>query len=156
MGALTDISWNTRSTHNIRKDTAWALGGPVAAILLLTTLGCQGLRDGAYEPTWNPTNPSRGTATNANNAMSANVTLVSAPLSGSFTTINTNSVVGTAGNGIFAGDFNNDGNQDVLVSDNTSLVYLFHGKGDGTFQTPITVTVDAPTYSVAIADYNLD
>jgi hypothetical protein len=88
------------------------------------------------------------------------------------------------GNGIFAppvyykinsaiigaitwGDFNNDGKVDIaVVLENTNRIAVYLGNGDGTFQAPITSTVDLPSgmnlgvwsayQSVVAADFNHD
>ncbi len=55
---------------------------------------------------------------------------------------------------IATGDFNNDGNLDVVVvTDNGFAVAL--GNGDGTFQTP-KLTRTGLAYSLAVADFNND
>ena len=56
------------------------------------------------------------------------------------------------------GDFNNDGNPDILVINNNANIYL--GNGNGTFNSPLTVsltTLNAPgDVWVAAGDFNLD
>jgi hypothetical protein len=57
------------------------------------------------------------------------------------------------------GDFNNDGNPDLVVTAaNGAFVYL--GRGDGTFNAPLTVNLGSPPPGgptwVAVADFNLD
>ena len=57
------------------------------------------------------------------------------------------------------GDFNNDGNPDLLVTGNGNAnIYL--GNGHGTFNSPLTVTLTTPNAQagiwVGVADFNLD
>lgn len=55
------------------------------------------------------------------------------------------------------GDFNRDGNLDVAVaSPYESVVSIFLGKGDGTFQPPVLYSAGAGPYSIAVADFNGD
>jgi hypothetical protein len=55
---------------------------------------------------------------------------------------------------IAVGDFNNDGNLDVVMTtDNGFTVAL--GNGDGTFQKPVTTRTEL-SYSLAVADFNND
>jgi len=63
--------------------------------------------------------------------------------------------------GILAGDFNNDGKLDLVVLGEgypePTNFFLYLGNGDGTFQSPITIT--APGYNnvaFAVADFNQD
>jgi uncharacterized repeat protein (TIGR01451 family) len=62
--------------------------------------------------------------------------------------------------GIAAADLNHDGNQDVVLPWNGGF-WVYLGKGDGTFQTPVNYSTPCGTYgcfgsSVAIADINGD
>src|SRR6185312_3740330 len=57
--------------------------------------------------------------------------------------------------GIAAGDFNADGNADLVVVQNNSI-YALLGKGDGTFQTGNTIVVGGSLSAVAIGDFNGD
>lgn len=61
------------------------------------------------------------------------------------------------------GDFNNDGKVDIaVVLPNTNQVALYLGNGDGTFQSPITTTINLPsgvTFAatpIVAADFNHD
>jgi hypothetical protein len=53
-------------------------------------------------------------------------------------------------------DFNGDGNLDVAYCNNTSISILL-GNGDGTFQQPVSYTVDTqPVFSFTAGDFNSD
>ncbi len=53
-------------------------------------------------------------------------------------------------------DFNGDGNLDIAYCDNTSISVLL-GNGDGTFQPPVSYTVDTqPVFSFTVGDFNSD
>ncbi|MBZ5599656.1 MAG: VCBS repeat-containing protein [Acidobacteriia bacterium] len=60
------------------------------------------------------------------------------------------------------GDFNHDGNPDLVVGDLTycvaSVIYILLGNGDGTFQPPVSYAVDKAglLLSIAVADLNGD
>ena len=54
------------------------------------------------------------------------------------------------------GDFNNDGNLDIVVANVGSTVSVYLGRGDGTFKQPITSTTTAGSYFVAVGDFNND
>jgi len=54
-----------------------------------------------------------------------------------------------------AADFNRDGKQDIAIADHGNL-WILLGKGDGTFQTPVTYTVGISPWSVATGDLNGD
>src|SRR5579859_1897164 len=64
---------------------------------------------------------------------------------------------------IAAGDFNNDGKQDLVVTDlgdrssggNGNLTVLL-GNGDGTFQSPVTLTAGPEPFELALGDFNND
>jgi hypothetical protein len=64
------------------------------------------------------------------------------------------------GRPIVVGDFNHDGNIDVIGGDGfyNGYFYLSLGKGDGTFQNPVSYQVpDCGTvYSLAVGDFNRD
>jgi hypothetical protein len=54
-------------------------------------------------------------------------------------------------------DFNGDGNQDLAFTGGSGFVYLFLGKGDGTFQPLRRFTSGgAESYSIAVGDVNGD
>jgi uncharacterized protein (TIGR03437 family) len=66
---------------------------------------------------------------------------------------------GIAPTGAAAYDLNHDGNLHLVVTDagsNPGKVYVFLGKGDGTFAAGVTYTTDANPQSVTIADCNGD
>ena len=79
---------------------------------------------------------------------------------GTFQSPSTIHTASTGLTGITAGDFNNDGKPDFVVVDTaggtnaTAQVYL--GNGDGSFQSPRTVTVGSTPQRVAVADVNGD
>lgn len=81
---------------------------------------------------------------------------------GTFQTEKT-AAAGTSVTGVVTGDFNDDGNLDIVVESQgtpSAPLALFAGKGDGTFQTPQTIAAGgqipyAPTSLVA-ADFNGD
>jgi FG-GAP-like repeat len=66
------------------------------------------------------------------------------------------------GNGIgpasvAVGDFNNDGNLDIVTADySDGFVSVLLGNGDGTFQNPVTYAVGNNPISVAVGDFNHD
>jgi uncharacterized protein YjdB len=55
--------------------------------------------------------------------------------------------------GIVSGDFNGDGNPDIVISNN-QMVSVYYGNGDGTLQPAVTVEVPLPY--LAVADFNGD
>ncbi len=68
-----------------------------------------------------------------------------------------NYVTGKAPAGLVAGDFNHDGNIDVIVANSgESTLSLFRGNGDGTFKPAITISIGSDPVSVAAADFNSD
>jgi len=59
--------------------------------------------------------------------------------------------------GITTGDFNNDGNVDfAVVSWGGSKVFVLLGNGNGTFQTPTSISVVGSPVEIATADFNND
>src|SRR5258708_7998763 len=59
--------------------------------------------------------------------------------------------------GIAKGDFNHDGNQDVIVTNfNSSSLSLFLGRGDGTLEPAQTIAVGAEPIAIAVADFDGD
>jgi Bacterial Ig-like domain (group 3)/FG-GAP-like repeat len=61
--------------------------------------------------------------------------------------------------GLAVGDFNGDGKLDLAFAGqngNLTVVGVFLGKGDGTFQAPVSYPVHCPPGAVAIADLNHD
>jgi len=68
-----------------------------------------------------------------------------------------NYVTGKGPAGLVAGDFNHDGNIDVVVANSgESTLSLFRGNGDGTFKPAITISIGSDPVSVAAADFNGD
>jgi len=59
--------------------------------------------------------------------------------------------------GIAAGDFNNDGTIDLAVADyGDNKVFILPGNGDGSFQTPTSVSAHGNPVEIATADFNND
>src|SRR5690242_199985 len=59
--------------------------------------------------------------------------------------------------GVTQGDFNEDGNLDVIAADfNASSVTFFPGKGDGTFGPSSNIAVSAGPFSIASGDLDGD
>ena len=55
------------------------------------------------------------------------------------------------------GDFNDDGNLDVAVSDfAANQVHLFLGNGDGTLDSPLDLSTSAGPYGMTVGDFNRD
>ena len=62
---------------------------------------------------------------------------------------------------IASGDMNGDGIPDIVVGvlnpdDITCAIEVFLGKGDGTFESPITTLVGNGIYTIVVSDFNLD
>ena len=60
---------------------------------------------------------------------------------------------------VATGDFNGDGKLDVVNVDSASNLNVVLGKGDGTFQTPITLNIAAANFfpeAIAVGDFNGD
>lgn len=75
-----------------------------------------------------------------------------------FTTVNTSAMLG-AGEWVTAGDFNNDGKQDLAISDNVSnSLRVYNGNGDGTFAVSQSINIAAYTGAIIgpAADLNGD
>jgi hypothetical protein len=65
--------------------------------------------------------------------------------------------VGDYPTGVVAGDFNDDGNIDLAVSNNfDNTISILYGNGDGTFQTQVVVDVASGPMSIATGDFNGD
>jgi len=57
---------------------------------------------------------------------------------------------------VITGDFNHDGNLDLITGDyDYSKLYIYLGKGDGTFHKPLISDIPAPT-ALAVGDFNGD
>ena len=72
---------------------------------------------------------------------------------GSFTAGTFLSVAGTPRD-VVAGDFNNDGNQDIAFTHNNTYVFL--GNGDGTFKASKVYSTGTNVYEGEAADFNND
>lgn len=58
---------------------------------------------------------------------------------------------------IVAADFNGDGKLDLAVTDaDTNSVYILLGNGDGSFQTPVTISVGNDPDAIIAGDFNND
>jgi hypothetical protein len=63
----------------------------------------------------------------------------------------------TFGNPLLIGDFNSDGNLDLIVAENSGGFYLLLGNGDGTFQPAQSFPLSPPdTGAIAAGDFNGD
>jgi FG-GAP-like repeat len=63
---------------------------------------------------------------------------------------------GTLNWGVITADFNHDGNLDLITADfDNSKLYVFLGKGDGTFHKPLISDIPSPS-ALAIGDFNGD
>lgn len=64
-----------------------------------------------------------------------------------------------AGEAVAIGDFNSDGRQDVAMTNsmaNTSLLFVFLQKSDGTLESPVTYDAGYQPFSLAVGDLNHD
>lgn len=69
----------------------------------------------------------------------------------------TNTITTHSPYGLAAGDFNSDGNNDLLITNGTSnTISLRLGNGTGIFGTPTNFTVSTNPQSVDVGDFNLD
>lgn len=58
---------------------------------------------------------------------------------------------------VATGDFDNDGNQDVVVTSNPcGVLSLFLGRGDGTLRSRADLTTGGDPWAVAVGDFNAD
>jgi hypothetical protein len=65
--------------------------------------------------------------------------------------------LGLGGSAIATGDFNHDGHPDLLIATpGQASVSVLLGTGTGTFQSPITSTIDNPALSFQLSDLNRD
>jgi hypothetical protein len=65
--------------------------------------------------------------------------------------------VGEYPTGVVAGDFNDDGNIDLAISNNyDNTVSILYGNGDGTFQPQVVIDVASGPTSIATGDFNGD
>lgn len=87
---------------------------------------------------------------------------VSAKGSGLFSSMTKVNSVCNSPNGIIAADVNGDGHQDILITCGNSMttaLQVFLGRGDGTFQTAVNVSLDPSEnipYGIVVADFNGD
>ena len=64
---------------------------------------------------------------------------------------------GTAANGVAVGDFNRDGNADLVVGgQDAGVIFILLGNGDGTFRNTATYATGYDSQSFAIVDFNGD
>lgn len=75
--------------------------------------------------------------------------------------LKTNLTVGRGPRGVVVADFNNDGNADLATAISggwfeTNKVEVVYGKGDGTFNAPVSFTVGTAPSWIAAADFNHD
>lgn len=77
---------------------------------------------------------------------------------GTFTAANSSPIsIGQDLSAIVAGDFNGDGKLDLAVTDTgTNSVFILLGKGDGTFQSPISFAVGNSPDAIVAGDFNND
>lgn len=66
------------------------------------------------------------------------------------------STAGGGGASVATGDFNSDGNLDIVAANSVGTLSIFLGNGDGTFQPPAQYTVHTDPESVTAADLNGD
>ena len=66
------------------------------------------------------------------------------------------SSVGNSSLAVAVGDFNNDGNLDLVMSDSALEVVSLLGNGDGTFQSPVSSFVPDSVTSITVGDFNSD
>jgi hypothetical protein len=76
---------------------------------------------------------------------------------GAATNLNTNSPTDLYTLSVAVGDFNKDGNSDLVTANNaTNNVSLLLGNGDGTFGAATYFGVGSSPYTVAVGDFNGD
>src|SRR5262249_36715460 len=80
---------------------------------------------------------------------------------GTFTPVGTYTIdTGIGGNSprfVVAADFNEDGKQDLAVTDSANgLVAILLGNGDGSFQAPVTYGVGTGPNGMSVGDFNRD
>jgi hypothetical protein len=76
---------------------------------------------------------------------------------GTFSTSHTYTAGSTDPLSVLVGDFNNDGNLDVVVLDSsTANVEIFLGNGDGTLQAGTSFTLGSSVTTLAAGDFNAD
>jgi FG-GAP-like repeat/Putative Ig domain/FG-GAP repeat len=93
-----------------------------------------------------------------------NFTGIAAPIllgysAGTFNLVQQTLPVNNSANYVVTGDFNGDGKLDIAVSATlVRQVYVFLGNGDGTFNSApgSPITVAAPPFAIAVADFNGD
>lgn len=64
------------------------------------------------------------------------------------------SAIGTTASSVAIGDFNRDGNLDLVVASSNDLCILI-GNGDGTFRQTVSYAVGSNPYAVAVSDFNV-
>ncbi len=132
---------------------------PVLLLVVCPTAHPQAL---FFQP---PTYPGSGQTVTADfngdgkpDLVSADGTVLLGKGDGTFTVGTPLSVGGqNAANLIATGDFNGDGKTDLLlVSPSSTILNIFLGKGDGTFQPVLTMNIGASLDSIVVADFNGD
>ncbi len=93
----------------------------------------------------------------SNNVGLATVSILLAKGGGEFSTVPVAYAVGANPSGITIGDFNQDGDPDLAVSNKTSAnVSILLGNGDGTFQTAVNYAAGATPVAIVAADMDGD
>lgn len=89
------------------------------------------------------------------NSSAGNVSVLLGNANGTFGAANT-FAVGVGASSIDSGDFNSDGNMDLVVTDGSSSAYVALGNGDGTFATATKIALRSGTSGIVVADFNGD
>jgi hypothetical protein len=89
------------------------------------------------------------------NANDSNVSVLLGQANGTFGPANA-LAVGTGAKAIASGDFNADGDNDLVVTDGVQSVYISLGNGDGTFAPASRIALRTGTSGIALEDFNHD
>jgi hypothetical protein len=84
------------------------------------------------------------------------LTVLLGQANGTFKTVASQSVPGRTSRAMVGGDFNNDGNPDLIVGDEDGTLTLFLGDGAGRFSSAHEITHFESVVSIAVADFNND